>query len=187
MKLLRRNDKSRWSQRDEKIQMKSKRWENRSLVWESLAKILSMPVVIAPGSRRKGAVVWVHKPLKEDCPAYGQTCRCSKRKIFDMVYKTNPGESSGWVSQLCEETLTCTESIHSPVNSQLIVEGHKVGFLLDCGSMVNILPSLVPHVIYLKCTRICAPSSTLWLCDCKELHIVYDKSLSPAFEDIMPN
>jgi len=118
----------------------------------------------------------VHKPMRDACPAYGQTCRgCGIRHHFEVVCKAKASSGPGRVCQLQDENLlTLTTSAEAKpeakrIYSQLMVEGYEVGFLIDGGATVNLLSSAVLQAIDAKGLRIRNPNCTLRMFENVEL------------------
>ena len=94
-----------------------------------------------------------HAATKENCPAYGHTCRrCSKKHHFEAVcmsggrLTSNPKKNKQQVCNLDfddseDELLSLASGDRRRLFSRLIVDGRTVRFLLDCGSTVNLLPA----------------------------------------------
>lgn len=83
---------------------------------------------------------------KRSCPAFGSTCnRCGKRNHWAVACRSTGSASTGNAS-VCElgaeETLFALDNDENRrIYANVLVDGRKVRFLLDCGSTVNLLPA----------------------------------------------
>ena len=88
-----------------------------------------------------------HDVSNQSCPAFGQMCtKCHKRNHFASVCRSRPATTTPSHQQNVRE-IDETESLlaldnegSKRVYSNVYVNDHKVRFVLDCGSAVNILP-----------------------------------------------
>ncbi|XP_062572691.1 uncharacterized protein K02A2.6-like [Saccostrea cucullata] len=119
-----------------------------------------------------------HERKKENCPAYGKTCRlCHKMNHFETVCRSATKKSqpkykkktvhhigtgcsvtdsdddySVWTIQ--EENTHSAHSVSNSAHASMIIHGKKVTFQLDSGATCNILPhSVIPNMPPLQPTN----------------------------------
>ena len=93
-----------------------------------------------------------HEHSKAACPAYRKICnKCKRKNHFASVCMAK----SGAVCQLGdpeEELLALKDEDRKRIYTKLDVANHRVRFLVDCGSTVNLIPlSLLKQIILKRC------------------------------------
>jgi len=85
-----------------------------------------------------------HGASKQDCPAYGKICsNCRKRNHFAAVCKSKPAVAVNDLTDHDEVLMTLSNTDGQRVYSNILVDGRRIHFLLDCGSTVNLLPAYI--------------------------------------------
>lgn len=106
-----------------------------------------------------------HKPGRDNCPAWGQTCKsCGKKKHLAKLCRQAKAH------QLNDETAEESsdpeysfsvslkpEAVHKVGDTQIyanmMINGQKVKFHVDCGATVNVLPKKYVHSAKVKPTK----------------------------------
>ena len=111
-----------------------------------------------------------HGGPKKACPAFGQQCRkCGKMNHFQKVCRSAKREVCEIVS---EELLTLHNGDRDRAYCNLLVNHHKVEFLLDCGATVNVLPLKDATVVSHKLRSLRPPESRLTMFDGTQLKTI---------------
>jgi len=117
-----------------------------------------------------------HAPLKNACPAFGQTCtRCLKKNHFAVICRSAPANAStaDTCDLLTEDLLLMLQSTSDKRwFSHLLVNGQKVRFLVDTGSTADVLPISVLASLGKPVSDLRPPRSILRMFDRSELHTV---------------
>ena len=106
-----------------------------------------------------------HDASKQACPAYNAVCnRCHKRNHFQVCCRSQPrSENKVCELQYDESLLSLDNADNRRVYSNVFVNGHKVRFMLDCGSTVCLLPA--SELVSIGRYELRPPRSTLRMFD----------------------
>lgn len=110
-----------------------------------------------------------HEPSKKACGAYGKTCsKCFKKNHYAVVCKSKIKNEA--CESLTEESLLSLNGAEDKrCYSNIIVDGHKIKFLLDCGSSVNLMPKSILTMIGKSQRDLRPPRSVLKMFDGNKL------------------
>lgn len=111
-----------------------------------------------------------HEKSRTACPAYQSMCtRCGKKNHWAAVCRQTGSRTT--VCELATESLLSLKGTNDKrcFSINVLVDGRKIKFLLDCGSTVNLLPSRMLSMIGKSKTDLLPSRSVLRMFDRTEL------------------